>query len=422
MVGLLDGLFDPRQFSGLLGDMQRWQRPQDQAQAAFDQPTSHYQFGGQQVPLFGQSPQQPEMSAQARMPVPQMQPQTQAIQQPQVGMGDRMRAGLEGFVENAHTGPIGALMGGMMRSMSGGNNATENLLMTKGGLDRDTARAVMKNNTLMSAIAPQLFGTKDKTEDIKNFEYARQGGFTGTFEQWKQRQRSGAGEYGMQPIYGTDEKGDPVILQLGKSGDTIQSKIPPGVKISTGVDKIDLGTQWALRDKRSGAIVGYEKKDLAGKEAEEERGKAMGQAQADLPALELKTNRTIQKIDEFMNSKGFNEVFGVMDQYRPNWTMSDAGRESLSRFKQLSGEAFLEGRVMLKGGGAITDFESAKAESAIARLERSLNENDAKAALNDFKDAVRAGAEKLKAKASGRAPQMPASSPASGEWKIERVQ
>jgi hypothetical protein len=123
-----------------------------------------------------------------------------------------------------------------------------------------------------------------------------------------------------------------------------------------------------------------------------------------------------------MESKGFNEVFGAIDQFRPNFTMSGDGRDALARFKQLSGRAFLEGRSMLKGGGAITDFESNKAESAIARLDRSQNESDARAALEDFKSAVREGAAKLKATASGTAPAASSPQPSGGlpsGWSVK---
>jgi hypothetical protein len=155
---------------------------------------------------------------------------------------------------------------------------------------------------------------------------------------------------------------------------------------------------------------GFYPKDVQGTQRKEEVGKIQGQAQGQLPAVEITANRTIKQIDEFIQSPGFNQVFGVVDQFRPNWTMSDAGRDSLARYKQLSGRAFLEGRLMLKGGGAITDFESNKAEGAIARLERSQNEADAKQALEDFKDAVREGAAKLRVQAGdGAAPSAPAS-------------
>ncbi|MGD9725257.1 MAG: hypothetical protein AB7V39_02455, partial [Nitrospiraceae bacterium] len=210
MAGLLNNLFDPT--TGLLGDVQRWQRSPEQAQQAFDQPTSYYQFGGQMVPTFGQAPAQPEVSAQQRMPVQQATSQQQVMQPPlpSISGADRMRAAMGGFVENAHTGPIGAILGGIMGATTGEYGSRENLtikaLMAK-GLDRDTARAAAKNPQLMAAVAPQLFGTKDRTDDIREFEYARSQGFKGGLQDWMAQKRGGAGEYSLTPVFGTDDKG-----------------------------------------------------------------------------------------------------------------------------------------------------------------------------------------------------------------------
>lgn len=203
---------------------------------------------------------------------------------------------------------------------------------------------------------------------------------------------------GLNTVWGTKD-GKPAIGQLSSTGELVETKLPEGFQPSKGLKKMDLGDSWAYVEEQTGQTVRIVPKNIEAKEAAEERGKAQGLAQAELPVVEITAARTIKQIDDFVNSKGFSEVFGAIDQFRPNWTMSDKGRESLSQFKQLSGRAFLEGRTLLKGGGAITDFESAKAEAAIARLERSLNEQDAKMALKDFQDAVREGVAKLRAKA-----------------------
>ena len=92
--------------------------------------------------------------------------------------------------------------------------------------------------------------------------------------------------------------------------------------------------------------------------------------------------------------------------------MSETHPNDALRRRLWEGTAFLEGRAMLKGGGAITDFESKKAEASFARLSRSLSENDAREALKDFKDAVSAGLEKLRARAKGGATPAAASAPA----------
>jgi hypothetical protein len=338
-------------------------------------------------------------------PTQGLAPQMQQPQQP--GFGDRLSAGFQGFVNaGSPMQAIGNLVGGLAtgeRSDAYGmalnrKNQTIKALVSR-GLDPQIAETVGSDPALLRTVVSEMFGLGNKTEDIKEFEYARKENPSLTFAQHMQKKKAVSGEYGMQPIYGTNEKGETVILQLGKSGDAKQSVMPPGVKISTGVEKVDGGDHWILYDRKTGVPVGRQEKNIEEKEAKEETGKDRGLARAALPSAMVTARRVNEKIDKFLTSEGFNEVFGQLDQYRPNWTMSDKGREALSRFKQLSGEAFLEGRTMLKGGGAITDFESAKAESAIARLERSLNEEDAKAALADFKDAVNAGLEKLRARA-----------------------
>ena len=56
------------------------------------------------------------------------------------------------------------------------------------------------------------------------------------------------------------------------------------------------------------------------------------------------------------------------------------------------------------GGGAITDFESQKAEAAFARLNQAQSPEDFKAALDEFNSAVKEGVRKLEQQA-GAAPQ-----------------
>ena len=373
-----------------------------------------------------------EMSGAQRQPGPPMQMAPQLPPQapaPAMPPAAPQSSGGPGILERlANTG---GLIGGIANTLgavtgqggSGINPETSNgpagqvyRLMLSKGVEPQMAKVLASSREtaqawLTTQVKPQ------GTDDIREYEYAKAQGFQGTFADWNDRKRAGAGEYGLQPIWGTDDKGNTVMLQAGKSGKAIQSVLPPNVNLSTGVDKIDLGTHWGIQDKRSGEIKGYLPKNIEAKEAAEEVGKARGQAQAELPAVEMTANRTIKQIDDFVGSPGFDEVFGQIDQFRPNWTMSDKGREALTRFKQLSGRAFLEDRAMLKGGGAITDFESNKAEMAVARLERSLNESDAKSALEEFKEAVREGAAKLRAKAGGAAPQPAAPAAPSADLK-----
>lgn len=73
------------------------------------------------------------------------------------------------------------------------------------------------------------------------------------------------------------------------------------------------------------------------------------------------------------------------------------GLATIQKIAQLQNTAWLAARDMLKGGGAITDYESKKAEGAMARLSRAQGDAEFKAALQDLRDAITEGAAKLKA-------------------------
>jgi hypothetical protein len=244
-----------------------------------------------------------------------------------------------------------------------------------------------------------MIGMGGQTDDIKEYQFAKREDPSLTFQKFMQQKKAVSGEYSLTPQYGTDKDGNTVLLQTGKSGEAIQTKLPEGVKISSGVDKVDLGTSWGIIDKRTGNLVGTQPKDVSGKEAAEARGKAQGEAQAALPGALADAERTKASIDQLLNHEGLGSIVGPLDQYRPSWSLGESGNDALARYKQLQGQAFLQAYNLLKGGGAITDIEGKKAEAAMARLDRAQSEDTFKAALKDFRDAIESGVNKLKAKA-----------------------
>jgi hypothetical protein len=421
-MAFFDGLtFNPQGFGGQGGGLldllkraaEGYQQYQPQPQNMDAPPIA---VGDYMMPRHGPAslyePQQ--KTADATMPpnAQLTQGRLPAAPQAQPEQPNHFMTGLQGFLGNLHNGPIGALAGGLGGLVTGqrtdpGGIAQQEANMTaqalvRGGLSPEVARAVTRNPDLLKVVLPEVLGFGGKTEDIKEYERAKK---DPEFAKFLMNKRSTTGEYGLNYVYGTDEKtGETVAFAPGKSGVPKRVEFPTGVKLAGGTEKADAGTHWAIYDKRTGNLIRTEPKNVAEKESLEEQGKIQGQAKGELPAVELAAKRSISKIDEFLNDKGFDEVFGMLDQYRPNVTMSDDGRRALTRFNQMEGTAFLEGRSMLKGGGAITDFESKKAEAAFARLSRSLSENDAREALKDFKDAVNSGLEKLRAKAKGGTP------------------
>ena len=173
-----------------------------------------------------------------------------------------------------------------------------------------------------------------------------------------------------------DADGNLVVMQVGKNGELIRSKVPEGVRPDLGVKPEEAAAGTA-------------------------RGKARGEASAELPARYKMAAEINQQIESLKTDPYLDRMLGPIDSMLPNVT-ADAARVS-SKIEQLKGGAFLAGRQLLKGGGAITDFESQKAEAAFARLNQAQSPKDFKAALDDFNSAVQEGVRKLEQQA-GAAP------------------
>jgi flagellar protein FlgJ len=403
MPGILDYAFNPQLYrtgGGILDLINSVQ--------GMPQITPSAGFPG--APASAPAPAQPPApTGEAALP-PNAQPAVGQLPPPaaaEPGIGDRLLTGFQSFAGSR--GLIPALVNGIAGTVTGERqdpagqamksaNQTAQFLVTK-GMDPSLAKTVASNPQLMQAVLPQYMGLTGKTDDIKEFEYARQEDPSLTFQKFMSQKKAVSGEYSLTPQYGTNDKGETVLIQTGKSGEAIQTKLPAGVKISSGVDKVDLGTQWGIIDKRTGNLIGTQPKDLAGAEKAKEVGSAQGQAQAKIPAALIDAESTSKKIDELLASPGLNSIVGAFDQYRPSWTLGDAGRNALARLEQLQGGAFLQAFNTLKGGGAITEAEGRKAEQAIARMQRSQGEGDFRLALQDFRDAVNDGIKKLRASA-----------------------
>ena len=108
------------------------------------------------------------------------------------------------------------------------------------------------------------------------------------------------------------------------------------------------------------------------------------------------------QVNDLLNDPYLPSMLGPVQSRLPNLT-GDAERVQ-SKMDQISGGAFLTARQLLKGGGAITDFESKKAETAFIRLNAAQNEGDFRQAMQDFLDAVKSGLPKLEGAAPAAAP------------------
>jgi hypothetical protein len=121
--------------------------------------------------------------------------------------------------------------------------------------------------------------------------------------------------------------------------------------------------------------------------AAQERGKALGQAQANLPQAAQAAASMVRNLDAIIDDPYLGYVTGVQsNSLNPlAWLPSTPwGHDTMERISQVQGQAFLQAYQSLRGGGQITEAEGAKAQAAIARL-NNLGQSDTGyiEALND---------------------------------------
>lgn len=263
------------------------------------------------------------------------------------------------------------------------------------------ARRELFNAGLGAEVVKNTFTANKPTDDVREYEYAKQQGFKGSLEDWIARKRYGGGEFGMQGYWGVDENtGEPALFQLGKSGQGTVAKMPSGFKLAKDPIKVDAGTDWILLDPQTRQPVGRISKNVAEKERLENVGKKTGEMQFDLPRIEQNAQLALKNIDDLRSHPGLPFAIGLGGWLPAIPNTQQAGAVAL--FDQLKGKTFLEAYNTLKGGGQITEVEGKKATDAIARLNRAQRRDDVDAALKDLEDVIKIGLERAR-RQSGQA-------------------
>ncbi len=210
-----------------------------------------------------------------------------------------------------------------------------------------------------------------------------------------------SGDLGLNPQYGLDKDGNPVLLQLGKNGKVVQSQMPDGVTLSKEPIKLDAGTHFVLLDPITRQPVGQIPKDVAGAASEGASGKAQGEASANLPVVEANANAILGMIDSLDTDPYLDSMVGPVSSRLPN-VSAEAARVQ-SKMDQIGGQAFLQAFNSLKGGGQITEIEGQKATQAIARLNAAQKPADYRQALNELRQIVSTGVQRARQQAGGGA-------------------
>lgn len=213
-------------------------------------------------------------------------------------------------------------------------------------------------------------------------------------------------EWGLNPVWGKDKDGRTVLGQVSKSG-----KFKPldtgDFQPTPGLDKVDTGTQIVTRDSKTGEVIGTTTKENRQEAADKAGGTVEGKSEAEA-AVSLSGARKVatqikDQIDDVLNDPNLDSAVGSIQGRLPSFRQGSIDFDK--KLERLQGQAFLQAREFLKGQGQITDFESKRAEAAMVQLSTAQSEDQFRAALREFKDAVDSGLQKVEAMAGTKSGQ-----------------
>jgi hypothetical protein len=204
-----------------------------------------------------------------------------------------------------------------------------------------------------------------------------------------ERAMGGTSKFFGNVIWGTDENGNEVPIQISDTGEAQAVPLPEGVRPSAGTRQVDAGTHFVILD-RSGNAIGIVPKNNRESAFETAAGTVEGRTAAekvaDAPRAVVQADLILSDIDALINDPGLDNAVG-WGSYVP-FDIPGFNAETRARLNKLEGQAFLQAFESLKGGGQITEIEGVKATQAIARLGRAQDPNEFRQALREFKEVI----------------------------------
>lgn len=248
--------------------------------------------------------------------------------------------------------------------------------------------------------------------DKQRYTASRQGvldTYTGEIKPLPAGSEGASAEFGTSTKAFEDKDGNIQYMQFSKAGGGQAVKLPEGAKWRPDVEIKDIGTGLVPISKQTGQPIGPAvPKEVAQKEALEERGKLAGQAQAAMPAAETSVKFAKQKIAQLRAHPGLEGATGLSNVMDPrNYAPGSAGFDFIEMNKQAEAKTFMVAREALKGAGQVTDFEGKRGEQAISNLNAAQSKEQYLAALTELEQMMDASIADLRQKATvpGSAPQ-----------------
>ena len=134
-------------------------------------------------------------------------------------------------------------------------------------------------------------------------------------------------------------------------------------------------------------------------------GTAQGGVQFNMPAAKQNIDLEMANIDAIANDQtGLDQVFGNIAGVPQQWlpTMPGTPKANMQeRIKQVVGQNFLQAYSSLRGAGAITEQEGAKAQDAMARLGTAQSKDAFIQALSELKNVLQIGYSRMAGQAGG---------------------
>lgn len=199
----------------------------------------------------------------------------------------------------------------------------------------------------------------------------------------------GSSEYGLNPQYGVDANGNPVIVQLSKDGTSKQTALPPGVSLSKEPIKFDAGTHFVLLDPITRQPIGQVPKDLAGAEREKALGDAQGKAAASA-AGDLQAGLNAKALIEQIKTSPYLDRGTGMSSVLSN-IPGTGGYDFQNLVDQAKSGAFLTAIQQMRGLGALSNAEGGAATQAVTRMNTATSKEAFLKAVEDYEAIIDQG-------------------------------